>query len=173
MKRESVEMIVRAIDPYNAPYIMRDPEIMAVFEMASMSARRGKISLAAHYLREAKTMVSEFGKERLTPATVEIGMGVTINLWSDRHAATIIRVTKQTVTVRRDKATLDPNFKPEWVEGGFAGHCTNQSKQSYTYKPDYDGTVETFHWAPSDVRYGKVGNPWLSRGRHEFYDYNF
>ena len=51
----------------------------------------------------------------LTPATVQVGDGVTICYWSDRHAATVIKKTPLSLTVRRDKATLDPSFKPEWI----------------------------------------------------------
>lgn len=109
----------------------------------------------------------------LTPATAKVGEGATINLWSDSHACTIIKVTKCTITVQRDKATLDPNFKPEWIEGGFVGHCTNQNKQSYTYERDYEGDIETFRWSNKYNQYGTPNNPRLSKGRHEFYDYNF
>ena len=56
----------------------------------------------------------------MTPANIQVGDGVTVNLWSDRYAATVIKVTKSSVTVRRDKATLNPDFKPEWIPGGFA-----------------------------------------------------
>lgn len=80
---------------------------------------------------------------------------------------------KNSVTVRRDKATLNPDFKPEWIPGGFAAHCTNQEEQSYTYEPDESGTVYTFRWSNKYQRYGQPGNLSLSKGRHEFYDYNF
>lgn len=73
----------------------------------------------------------------------------------------------------RDKATLNPDFKPEFIPGGFAAHCTNQSEQSYTYEPDEKGEVTTFHWSDKFQRYGQPGNLTLSKGRHEFYDYNF
>ena len=109
----------------------------------------------------------------MTPANIQLGDGVTVNLWSDRYAATVIKVTKSSVTVRRDKATLNPDFKPEWIPGGFAAHCTNQEEQSYTYEPDESGTVYTFRWSNKYQRYGQPGNLSLSKGRHEFYDYNF
>lgn len=109
----------------------------------------------------------------LTPATAKVGDGATVNLYSDRYAGTIIKVTKKSVTVRRDKATLDPNFKPEFIPGGFAGHCTNQEEQSYTYEADPNGEVYTIFWSDKYNRYGRPGDLSLSRGRHEFYDYNF
>ena len=30
----------------------------------------------------------------MTPANIQVGDGVTVNLWSDRYAATVIKVTK-------------------------------------------------------------------------------
>ena len=173
MQRQYIEAIVRAIDPDNAPYIIQDPEVMGDFESALEYMRKGKRKLAVFIWTDAKKKASEFSRHRLTPATIRVGDGVTVNLWSDRYAATVIAVTKSTVTVRRDAATLDPGFKPEFIIGGFAGHCTNQSEQRYSYKPDEKGSTYTFHWSRKYQRYGQPGNLTLSKGRHEFYDYNF
>lgn len=98
---------------------------------------------------------------------------MTICYWSDKHAATVIKKTPFSLTVRRDKATLDPGFKPEWIPGGFAAHCTNQDEQTYTYEPDPDGDVQTFRWSNKYGTYGQPGDLRLIKGRHEFYDYNF
>lgn len=120
-------------------------------------------------IEEAK----DLNERLLTPATAKVGDGATICLWSDNHACTIIKKTKTTITVQRDKATLDPNFKPEFIIGGFAGHCTNQHEQTYTYERDENGSIETFHWSKKYNSYGIPSNPRLIKGRHEFYDYNF
>ncbi len=173
MKQPYFENIVRAIDPENAEYIMGDSEITGEFERVLQYLRDGKGRLAVFVLGEAKQKVREFSGRRLTPANIRVGDGVTINLWSDRNAATVIRVTRSTVTVRQDKATINPEFKPEIIPGGFAGHCVNQDEQTYTYKPDAKGREYTFHWSRKYQRYGQPGNLTLSKGRHEFYDYNF
>lgn len=173
MKRSSIERIVRAIDPDNAPYIMQDPDTVEEFEWAAKYCRKGKAKMAAYSFRRAKNKVRNFKNWRLTPANLHIGDGVTVNLWSDRYAATVIKVTKNSVTVQRDKATLDPNFKPEIIPGGFAGHCINQNEQTYSYEPDPNGTIYKFHWSNKYCRYGRPGKLTLSKGRHEFYDYNF
>ena len=125
------------------------------------------------YNEKAKEKVALFRERFLTPASIQVGDGVTVNLWSDRYAATVIKVTKSSVTARRDKATLNPDFKPEWIPGGFAGHCTNQDEQTYSYEPDENGMEYTFRWSRKYQRYGQPGNLTLSKGRHEFYDYNF
>lgn len=173
MKKESILMVVTAVDQLNADYIMQDPEILKEFEWASHYLREGKVKMAAWCFRRAKEKVEQFGFFRLTPANIRVGDGVTVNLWSDRYAATVIKVTKSSVTVRRDKATLNPDFKPEWIPGGFAAHCTNQDEQTYTYEPNENGTEYTFRWSRKYQRYGQPGNLTLSKGRHEFYDYNF
>lgn len=173
MKLESIQMIVKAIDPVNAEYIMQDENIVDDFHSAVEYLKKGKRKLAVWILQGAKKEASLFGKRYLTPANIQVGDGVTVNLWSDRYAATVIKVTKNTVTVRRDKAILDPDFKPEIIPGGFVGHCINQNEQTYTYEPDKNGTIYRFHWSKKYNRYGQPGNLTLSKGRHEFYDYNF
>lgn len=173
MKTESIFGIVIAIDRENAEYIIQDSEVVKEFEWAAHYLREGKRKMAAWSFQRAKEKVKQFREIYLTPSNIHVGDGVTVNLWSDRYAATVIKVTKNTVTVRRDTATLNPDFKPEIILGGFVGHCINQDEQTYTYKPDEKGTVYTFHWSKKYRRYGQPGNLTLSKGRHEFYDYNF
>jgi hypothetical protein len=63
----------------------------------------------------------------------EVGMGATVLGWSDRHAGTVIEVSKsgKRIKVRLDKATrIDKNGMSE--------------SQEYTYEPDPDGTEYTF-----------------------------
>lgn len=72
---------------------------------------------------------------------VKVGDGVTVNYWTDAHACTVIARTAKSLTLRRDKAILDPSFKPEFIAGGFFGTVINQNEQSYTYEPDENGMV--------------------------------
>lgn len=106
---------------------------------------------------------------------VQVGDGVTICLYSDRHAATVIKRTKYTLTIQHDKATLKPSFKPEFVTGGFGAHCINNEDQEYDYERDENGQVETFRWNEKYGRWfrGRDQSIWLRLGRSEFYDYNF
>ena len=112
---------------------------------------------------------------RIKRYNVQVGDGVTVCYYSDRHAGTVIKRTAKSITVQRDKATLDPNWKPEFIVGGFAGHCTNQNEQTYTYERDEEGTVETFRWRDKYGSYCGSGDQPIKiiNGRHEFYDYNF
>ena len=104
---------------------------------------------------------------------VKVGDGVTIHLWSDSEAYTVIKRTPKRITVQRDKATLSSDFKPEWIEGGFAGHCINQNEQSWTYESDPEGRTLVLGWSD---KLGGWKDPYgrkVQLGRHEFYDYNF
>lgn len=195
MTRKRFEAWVRELDATNAEYILADREIKQKYENylhwknkddaavraareyhendtdAEINAKCLRISKSV--LGELEEMIRQYDEHHLTPANAKVGDGATVYLYSDSHAGTIVKVTKCTVTVRRDKATLNPNFKPEFVPGGFAAHCTNQHEQSYTYEPDENGTLTTVYWSKKHNCYGLPGNLQLSKGRHEFYDYNF
>lgn len=105
---------------------------------------------------------------------VKVGDGITLCLYSDSNAYTIIKRTKKTIVIQRDKATLNPSFKPHIIAGGFCGHCDNQNEQTWTYERDTKGEIKTIHWSN---KYGCWNAPKGYRscklGRHEFYDYNF
>lgn len=103
---------------------------------------------------------------------LDVGDGCTYHLYTDAEACTVIKKTPKTITIQEDTATLDPNFKPEWIAGGFAGHCTNQNEQSYTYEPNPNGRKITARW--SDKRGGYVYmDKVITVGRNKFHDYNF
>lgn len=103
---------------------------------------------------------------------IEIGDGVTLRLATDRNAYTVVKKTKETITIQRDKAMLDPAFKPVFVEGGFCAHCTNQDEQSYTYERDENGSTLVCWWSERLGAYQHKGCV-VVPGRSEFYDYNF
>ena len=93
--------------------------------------------------------------------------------YSDIHPYEIVKVVSQkTIEVRAMDAQLDPSWKPEFVSGGFAGHCVNNSEQRWIFKSNPEGQV---------VRVRKGKNGWKSScGRHHLdqepnrkYDYNF
>jgi hypothetical protein len=107
-----------------------------------------------------------------TPVTFEVGGGATLHYMTDAHAYTVTAVSAsgKTVTIQRDKATIDPAWKPDFHPGGFLGHTSNDRDQRWTFERDPDGVTRT-------VRFTKHG--WMSNGqrvtpgRHEFYDHNF
>lgn len=191
MTKEQFVEWVQTLDPINSKYILAAPHIISEYEdylrwknrdassisalrdMSASEAEEARKLIADDVLEELEKAIRNYGRLYLTPANVKVGDGATINLYSDRHAGTIVKVTKQTVTVRRDKATLVPSFKPEFIPGGFSAYCTNQDEQEWTYEPNENGELVTVHWSSKYNQYGRPGNLTLSKGRHEFYDYNF
>ena len=87
--------------------------------------------------------------------------------------------------VRKLNAKLDPTWKPEWVPGGFAGHCTNNREQRWVFSEDPEGEVRQMslrlkntaaeHWQfvgePTSRCIGSKGR--LSDQPRKFHDYNF
>ena len=105
----------------------------------------------------------------------EAGMGVTIHHYSDADAGTITRISKsgKCFWYTIDDAVLDPDFKPDFVVGGFAGHCTNQHEQTYTYTT-VPGRQEKRATLCKDGRFKSTCMELLTIGyRGKFYDYNF
>ena len=93
--------------------------------------------------------------------------------YSDVNPFEIVKVvSNKTIEVRAMDAELDPSWKPEFVQGGFVGHCVNNNEQRWIFKSNPKGQV---------LRVRKGKNGWKSAyGRHSLdqaphkkYDYNF
>lgn len=69
----------------------------------------------------------------------EVGMGATILMWTDRWAATIVKVTPKQVHVRQDRATLTK------------GHWSTEI-QEYKHEPDPDAPVLVFRMTKRGYR---------------------
>lgn len=126
------------------------------------------------------TLTFEDGSSRRLAAASDVvlderfepGDGASIRLHTDAHAYTVIRVSPsgKTITLQRAKATLDPEWKPETIPGGFAGHTVNNREQRWICEPDPDGAVTTARFTRRGwMRQGQR----VSHGYHEHYDYNF
>lgn len=105
------------------------------------------------------------------PADPEVGMGATVLMWTDRHAATIIEVGRtkagavKSVTVQEDKATRTDEY-------GMS------DAQSYSYEPDPNGAVRVYTKRKNGafVREGSPMNSGERVGigyRKHYYDYSF
>ena len=104
--------------------------------------------------------------------SMEVGDHASVHLYSDDNPCTIIKKTATSLTVRYDKATRDPSWKPEWVTGGFSAICTNQESQRWIIEEDPDGSTETFRWHKKEAAYVHEGCI-LTPGWYKHYDYNF
>lgn len=111
------------------------------------------------------------------PHTFNVGDGATFNLFTDRHAGTVIKATAKTVTFQRDKVTLDKEKSDlNFSVGGFAAHVSG--KQVWKTERDPEGYTQVFslrsngRWVKKGAKMNSRGYT-LSPGRHEKYDYNF
>ena len=94
--------------------------------------------------------------------------------YTDIYPYEILKETAKTKTIRAMSSKQDPDWRPEVIPGGFAGHCINQHSQEWfiTSNPGApekiirihrDGTWRDKHGA----RYSLDDHP------IRFYDYNF
>lgn len=96
-----------------------------------------------------------------------------LHLYSDIFPYEVIRwVSEKTVEIRMMKAELDPQWKPEFVAGGFLGHCVNQDEQRYIYESNGDAKVIRARLTARGWK-SKAGIHKLSDSPRRKYDYNF
>lgn len=119
-------------------------------------------------------------------SALNVGDGVSVSVWSDVNAYTIIKKTPTTITLRSDKAELLNRDELNFIPGGFAAHCDNQHVQRYSYEADPEGYEikitlrrwtdeegnERRKWKRSGIRtFEGGGNAYA--GRRAFHDFNF
>lgn len=57
---------------------------------------------------------------------------------------TVVTRTAKRCTVRYDDVARDPSWEPEFVAGGFSGHCVNQDSQRWIITDNPDGVIYPF-----------------------------
>ena len=117
---------------------------------------------------------------------LNVGDGVSVSVWSDVDAYTIVKKTPTTITLRRDNAELINREELVFHAGGFAAHCENQHVQRYEYSPNLEGNEikislrswsdeegnERRKWKRSGTRTFEGGGDAYA-GRRAFHDFNF
>lgn len=95
--------------------------------------------------------------------------------YSDVEPYEIVRfVSDKTVEVRELNAERDPEWKPEWHVGGFAGHCSNQREQRWLFSRNEGSPVFRIRRQKDGKWKCAAGNKfYLSDKPVKFYDYNF
>ena len=129
---------------------------------------------------------AEYNADADAITALNVGDGVSVSVWSDVNAYTIIKKTPTTITLRRDKAELLNRDELNFIPGGFAAHCDNQHVQRYSYEADPEGYEikislrrwtdeegnERRKWKRSGTRtFEGGGNAYA--GRRAFRDFNF
>lgn len=92
--------------------------------------------------------------------TPVVGMGATILMWTDRYAATIVKVTPTQIHVQRDIAKrIDKNGMSE--------------TQNYEFTTDPTASVEIFRKTKSGYRMTGGGASLRIGERDEYHDFSF
>lgn len=109
---------------------------------------------------ETGSMVNHLMSGTIGAPEPTVGMGATILCWTDRHAATIVKVTSSQIHVRRDRAIrVDNNGMSE--------------VQQYTYEQDPTADVEVFRKTKRGWRKTGGGASLRIGDRAEYHDYSF
>jgi hypothetical protein len=85
----------------------------------------------------------------------------------------VCEVSAKTLEIRAMDAERDPTWKPEFIPGGFAGHCINQSEQRWTYASNEQRPIIRIRLSKRGWK-DKHGNRYVLADKpRKFYDYNF
>lgn len=91
--------------------------------------------------------------------------------YSQSYPWVVIKRTPKTATLAKVNVKADPDWKPEFSDGGFVANCSNQSDQTWLFDSVNENYTKT-------VRLSKNG--WTSKGTKfvedlasHYYDYNF
>ena len=120
--------------------------------------------------------------ERYSYDIFNVGDKVCVRGYTDVKPATVVEVTRggKHVVVQMDSYKLAEGEKPEFVVGGFSGHCTNQSELKYDITRNEQGAKDKMTLRKWRGRYCWTRSGCSPDGRQEvglgwlaFYDYNF
>ena len=94
--------------------------------------------------------------------------------YSDVEPYEVIRaVSGITLEIRHMNSVRDPEWKPEIIPGGFAGHCVNQHEQRWIITSDPSARVIRIRLGKKGWK-DKHGNRYsVSDSPRKFHDYNF
>lgn len=82
-----------------------------------------------------------------------------------------LKRTAKTVTLAKVDVKRDPDWHPHILPGGFAGHCDNQSEQTWLFDKIDEGHKRIVRWTKRGWANGGVR--FIEGQAREFYDYNF
>jgi len=110
---------------------------------------------------------NRISENRLQPIPT-VGMGATEHLWSDRHAYTVLEVSKETVivTVEVEKIGMVTREYPKWIKARqdeakvIKGSCQDGSAQ-YEFTNDNDiSKATTYYFNKNTSMYRQENRKW-------------
>lgn len=100
--------------------------------------------------------------------------------WSDIQPYEVTRfISEKTIEIRRMRVTPDDSWKPEFIAGGFAGHCINQESQTWQIESDETAPIFRIRLSKKYTRNepcycDKWGNRFFLSDKPRYYrDFNF
>jgi hypothetical protein len=116
--------------------------------------------------------------ERPDYETYKVGDHATWHVGSDAFPYTVVKVSPsgKTITMRADKATIDPTWKMDFSPGGFVGHVNNNYEQRWIIEEDPNGSLRTARltkrgWRTASCPGTRRSD--ISKAWRRFHDYNF
>ena len=105
------------------------------------------------------------------------GEYLTETLYSDNTPWKVVGRTATTLKLKEVEVDRDPEWTPNIIPGGFAGHCTNQDQQTWVYAGLSDHTITVrlvkSRFNSSEKMWGSNGRSFIANGARRKYDYNF
>jgi hypothetical protein len=117
--------------------------------------------------------------DRFTTNVIGLPEGeyLTETMYSDTTPWVVVSRTASTITVAPVQTKRDPNWQPNIIPGGFAGHCTNQDEQTWLYDGVGEGRLTLrlvkSRYYGSDKLWGCKSRQFIANGAVRKYDYNF
>jgi hypothetical protein len=95
--------------------------------------------------------------------------------YSDINPYEVVKViSDKTIEVREMDAKLAEGEKPQFIVGGFAGHCVNQRELKYDISSNDSNPVVRIRLRKNGYFYSNNGERFkLADEPEKFYDYNF
>jgi hypothetical protein len=102
------------------------------------------------------------------------GEYMTETMYSDTVPYKVVGRTATTITLQEVEVERDPEWTPNIIPGGFAGHCTNVREQTWLYAGlgQRKVTVRLVKFG-SKKAWGYKGCMFIANGAVRKYDYNF
>lgn len=132
--REELKSVVRGIDGENAGLITKSRTYARAVGLIEHYEEHGEKENADMEREELRKFVESF-RDVLTPSKLNVGDRITVasrNPWTSDHVATVVKVTPQTVTIKRN-----------YTEVSYDNH----GNPKHTVTDTLLGDGETFRWS--------------------------
>lgn len=97
-----VDAIIEKVDSKNKEYILMDKSIKTHILSLPRHLESGKTELYDFFLNKLSESIESFDANFIVPSNAKVGDGVMIHGFDDDIPATVVKVTKLTVTAKQD-----------------------------------------------------------------------